>query len=116
MIVWCLYFQHYYKEDFGDGFIEGMKIYLNESKILKLYSKKTIGLENRLDTMNIRGNLKNEIVLLSIDDEAMRKVIDMDWECANKVRFDYMDALGIRRCVRERCKYNKLTEVLGKIK
>ena len=66
--------------------------------------------------MDIRGNFKNVIVLWTIDDEAMRDVIGMDWECVNKVRFDYWDALGIRRCVRERCKYNELTEVLGKIK
>ena len=47
--------------------------------------------------MDIRGNLKNVIVLWTIDDEAMRNVIGMDWECVNKVRFDYWDALGIRR-------------------
>ena len=106
----------YYTEDFDDDFIERMKVYLNESRILKPYNKKQPDWKNRLDTMSIRGNLKNEIVLLAMDDENMRNAIGMDREYTKEVSFDYLENLGVKRYVRERRKYNKLIETLGKIK
>lgn len=93
-----------------------MKVYLNESRILKPYNKKQPDWKNRLDTMSIRGNLKNEIVLLAMDDENMRNAIGMDREYTKEVSFDYLENLGVKRYVRERRKYNKLIETLGKIK
>lgn len=66
--------------------------------------------------MNIRSNLKNEIVLLAMDDEDMRNAIGMDREYTKEVSFDYLENLGIKRSARERRRYNKLIKVLEKIK
>ena len=60
--------------------------------------------------MNIRSNLKNEIIQLAMDDE------DMDREYTKEVSFDYLENSGIKRSARERRRYNKLIKVLEKIK
>ena len=69
-----------------------------------------------MDNMNIRSNLKNEIVLLAMDDENMRNAIGMDREYTKEVSFDYLENLGIKRCVRARSRYKNLTDILAKIK
>ena len=46
----------------------------------------------------------------------MRNAIGMDREYTKEVSFDYLENLGVKRYVRERRKYNKLIETLGKIK
>ncbi len=72
--------------------------------------------KNRLDSMNIRSNLKNEIVLLAMDDEDMRNAIGMDREYTKEVSFDYLENLGIKRGKRERARYKALSDILRKIK
>ena len=66
--------------------------------------------------MNIRSNLKNEIIQLAMDDEDMRNAICMDREYTKEVSFDYLENSGIKRSARERRRYNKLIKVLEKIK
>lgn len=66
--------------------------------------------------MNIRSNLKNEIIQLAIADEDMRNAIGMDREYTKEVSFDYLENSGIKRSARERRRYNKLIRVLEKIK
>ena len=66
--------------------------------------------------MNIRSNLKNEIVLLAMDDEDMRNAIGMDREYTKEVSFDYLKNLGIKRGKRERARYKALSDILRKIK
>ena len=66
--------------------------------------------------MNIRSNLKNEIVLLAMDDEDMRNAIGMDREYTKEVSFDYLENLGIKRGNRERARYKALSDILRKIK
>lgn len=66
--------------------------------------------------MNIRSNLKNEIIQLAMDDEDMRNAIGMDREYTKEVSFDYLENSGIKRSARERRRYNKLIKVLEKIK
>ena len=66
--------------------------------------------------MNIRSNLKNEIIQLAMDDEDMRNAIGMDREYTKEVSFDYLENSGIKRSARERRRYNKLIKVVEKIK
>ena len=66
--------------------------------------------------MNIRSNLKNEIIQLAMDDEDIRNAIGMDREYTKEVSFDYLENSGIKRSARERRRYNKLIKVLEKIK
>ena len=106
----------YYTEDFDDDFIERMKVYLNEKQDIKAIQQETAGLEKQAGHNEYTGEPKNEIVLLAMDDENMRNAIGMDQEYTKEVSFDYLENLGVKRYVRERRKYNKLIETLGKIK
>ena len=80
------------------------------------HSRESSDWKNRLDRMNIRSNLKNEIIQLAMDDEDMRNAIGMDREYTKEVSFDYLENSGIKRSARERRRYNKLIKVLEKIK
>lgn len=107
----------YYTDDFKYDFIGRMYAYFNENRVISSsYSRELCDWKNRLDNMNIRSNLKNEIVLLAMDDEDMRNAIGMDREYTKEVSFDYLEALGIKRCVRARSRYKNLTDILAKIK
>lgn len=51
-----------------------------------------------------------------MDDEDIRDAIDMEREYTKEVSFDYLENLGIKRCVRARSRYKNLTDILAKIK
>ena len=72
--------------------------------------------ENHVTGKTGRSILKNEIVLLAMDDEDMRNAIGMDREYTKEVSFDYLENLGIKRGKRERARYKALSDILRKIK
>ena len=107
----------YYTDDFKYDFIGRMYAYFNENRVISSsHSRESSDWKNRLDRMNIRSNLKNEIIQLAIADEDMRNAIGMDREYTKEVSFDYLENSGIKRSARERRRYNKLIRVLEKIK
>ncbi len=107
----------YYTDDFKYDFIGRMYAYFNENRVISSsHSRESCDWKNRLDSMNIRSNLKNEIVLLAMDDEDMRNAIGMDREYTKEVSFDYLENLGIKRGKRERARYKALSDILRKIK
>ena len=107
----------YYTDDFKYDFIGRMYAYFNENRVISSsHSRESSDWKNRLDRMNIRSNLKNEIIQLAMDDEDMRNAIGMDREYTKEVSFDYLENSGIKRSARERRRYNKLIKVLEKIK
>jgi len=94
-----------------------MYAYFNENRVISSsYSRESCDWKNRLDTMNIRTNLKNEIIQLAMADEDMRNAIGVDREYTKEVSFDYLENLGIKRSARERRRYKNLTDILAKIK
>ena len=107
----------YYTDDFKYDFIGRMYAYFNENRVISsLHSRESSDWKNRLDRMNIRSNLKNEIIQLAIADEDMRNAIGMDREYTKEVSFDYLENLGIKRGKRERARYKALSDILRKIK
>ena len=93
-----------------------MRTSMRTRVISSSHSRESSDWKNRLDRMNIRSNLKNEIIQLAMDDADMRNAIGMDREYTKEVSFDYLENLGIKRSARERRRYNKLIKVLEKIK
>lgn len=105
----------YYTDDFSANFIERMKAYLNESRVLT-HRKKLEDWREKLEGMRIRNNLKEDIIRLAQFDERIRNAIVMEQEYTKKVSFDYLEMIGIKRSARERRRYNKLTKELAKIR
>ena len=103
----------YYTDDFKYDFIGRMYAYFNENWVISSsHSRESSDWKN----MNIRSNLKNEIIQLAIADEDMRNAIGMDREYTKEVSFDYLENLGIKRGKRERARYKALSDILRKIK
>ena len=69
----------------------------------------------RLEGLNIRKNVKEEIILLAGSDENMQKAIVQGKEYKKDVTFDFLELLGITRHDRKRQRYKPLIENLGKL-
>lgn len=102
----------WYTDDFDGRFIERMDSYFNENRIIGKTSVSHNDWEKKLDKMNIRKNLKEEIRLLVRYDKDMQRAITMDDEYTKEVTFYYLDMIGIKRGKRERGRYKALIDVL----
>lgn len=68
-----------------------------------------------LEGLNIRKNVKEEIILLAGSDENMQKAIIQGKEYKKDVTFGFLELLGITRNDRKRQRYKPLIENLGKL-
>ena len=87
----------FYTDDFNPDFISRMDSYL------------------KLESLNIRKNIKEEIILLAGSDDKMQKAIVQGKEYKKDVTFDFLDMLGITRHDRKRQRYKPLIDNLEKL-
>lgn len=105
----------FYTDDFNPDFISRMDSYFNRNKIEARNPIKHEDWRIKLDSLNIRKNIKEEIILLAGSDDKMQKAIIQGNEYKKDVTFDFLDMLGITRHDRKRQRYKPLIENLGKL-
>ena len=105
----------FYTDDFNPDFISRMDSYFNRNKIETRNPVKHEDWRTRLEGLNIRKNVKEEIMLLAGSDENMQKAIVQGKEYKKEVTFGFLELLGITRHDRKRQRYKPLIENLGKL-
>ena len=105
----------FYTDDFNPDFISRMDSYFNRNKIDARNPIRHDDWKIRLESLNIRKNIKEEIIALAGNDDKMQKAIIQGNEYKKKVTFSYLDMLGIKRYDRKRQRYKPLIENLGKL-
>ena len=105
----------FYTDDFNPDFISRMDSYFNRNKIEARNTIKHEDWKIKLESLSIRKNVKEEIMLLAGSDENMQKAIVQGKEYKKEVTFDFLELLGITRHDRKRQKYKPLIENFGKL-
>ncbi len=105
----------FYTDDFNPDFISRMDSYFNRNKIDARNPIRHDDWKIRLESLNIRKNIKEEIIALAGNDDKMQKAIIQGNEYKKKVTFSFLDMLGIKRYDRKRQRYKPLIENLGKL-
>lgn len=105
----------FYTDDFNPDFILRMDSYFNRNKIDARNPIRHDDWKIRLESLNIRKNIKEEIIALAGNDDKMQKAIIQGNEYKKKVTFSFLDMLGIKRYDRKRQRYKPLIENLGKL-
>ena len=105
----------FYTDDFNPDFISRMDSYFNRNKIESRNPIKHEDWRIKLESLNIRKNIKEEIILLAGSDEKMQRAIIQDKEYKKDVTFDFLDMLGITRHDRKRLKYKVLMDNLKRL-
>ena len=105
----------FYTDDFNPDFISRMDSYFNRNKIDARNPIRHEDWKIRLESLNIRKNIKEEIIALAGNDDKMQKAIIQGNEYKKKVTFSFLDMLGIKRYDRKRQRYKPLIENLGKL-
>lgn len=105
----------FYTDDFNPDFISRMDSYFNRNKIDARNPIRHEDWKIRLESLNIRKNIKEEIIALAGNDDKMQKAIIQGNEYKKKVTFSFLDMLGIKRYNRKRQRYKPLIENLGKL-
>ena len=105
----------FYTDDFNPDFISRMDSYFNRNKIETRNTIKHEDWRIKLDSLNIRKNIKEEIVLLAGSDDKMQKAIIQGKEYRKDVTFDFLELLGITRHDRKRLKYKVLMDNLKRL-
>lgn len=101
-----------YTDDFNPDFISRMDSYFNRNKIESRNPIKHEDWRIKLESLNIRKNIKEEIILLAGSDDKMQKAIIQGNEYKKDVTFDFLELLGITRHDRKRLKYKVLIDNL----
>ena len=105
----------FYTDDFNQDFISRMDSYFNRNKIEERNPIKHEDWRIKLESLNIRKNVKEEIVLLAGSDDKMKEAIVQGKEYKKEVTFGFLELLGITRHDRKRQRYKPLIENLGKL-
>ena len=105
----------FYTDDFNPDFISRMDSYFNKNKIEARNTIKHEDWRIKLENLNIRKNVKEEIILLAGSDDKMQKAIVQGKEYKKEVTFGFLELLGITRHDRKRQRYKPLIENLGKL-
>lgn len=105
----------FYTDDFNPDFISRMDSYFNKNKIEARNTIKHEDWRTRLEGLNIRKNVKEEIILLAGSDDKMKEAIVQGKEYKKDVTFDFLDMLGITRHDRKRLKYKVLIDNLKRL-
>ena len=105
----------FYTDDFNPDFISRMDSYFNRNKIESRNPIKHEDWRIKLESLNIRKNVKEEIILLAGSDDKMQKAIVQGKEYKKDVTFDFLDMLGITRHDRKRQRYKPLIDNLEKL-
>ena len=104
-----------YTDDFNPDFISRMDSYFNRNKIEMRNPIKHEDWRIKLESLNIRKNIKEEIILLAGSDDKMQKAIIQKKAYKKDVTFDFLELLGITRHDRKRQRYKPLIDNLGKL-
>ena len=105
----------FYTDDFNPDFISRMDSYFNKNKIEARNTIKHEDCRIKLESLNIRKNVKEEIILLAGSDDKMKEAIVQGKEYKKEVTFGFLELLGITRHDRKRQRYKPLIENLGKL-
>ena len=105
----------FYTNDFNPDFISRMDSYFNRNKVESRNPIKHEDWRIKLESLNIRKNIKEEIILLAGSDEKMKEAIVQGKEYKKDVTFDFLDMLGITRHDRKRLKYKVLMDNLKRL-
>ena len=105
----------FYTDDFNPDFISRMDSYFNRNKIESRNPIKHEDWRIKLESLNIRKNIKEEIILLAGSDEKMQRAIIQGKEYKKEVTFSFLELLGITRHDRKRQRYKPLIENLEKL-
>ena len=105
----------FYTDDFNPDFISRMDSYFNRNKVEARNPIKHEDWRIKLESLNIRKNIKEEIILLAGSDENMQRAIIQGKEYKKDVTFDFLDLLGITRHDRKRLKYKVLMDNLKRL-
>ena len=92
-----------------------MDSYFNRNKIESRNPIKHEDWRIKLESLNIRKNIKEEIILLAGSDDKMQRAIIQGKEYKKDVTFDFLDLLGITRHDRKRQRYKPLIDNLEKL-
>ena len=104
-----------YTDDFNPDFISRMDSYFNKNKIEARNPIKHEDWRIKLDSLNIRKNVKEEILLLAGSDDKMKEAIVQGKEYKKDVTFGFLELLGITRHDRKRLKYKVLIDNLKRL-
>ena len=105
----------FYTDDFNLDFISRIDSYFNRNKIEARNPIKHEDWRIKLESLNIRKNIKEEIILLAGSDDKMQRAIIQGKEYKKDVTFDFLDMLGITRHDRKRLKYKVLMDNLKRL-
>ena len=105
----------FYTDDFNQDFISRMDSYFNRNKIEVRNPIKHEDWRIKLESLNIRKNVKEEIVLLAGSDDKMKEAIVQGKEYKKEVTFGFLELLGITRHDRKRLKYKVLIDNLKRL-
>ena len=105
----------FYTDDFNPDFISRMDSYFNKNKIEARNPIKHEDWRIRLESLSIRKNVKEEIILLAGSDDKMKEAIVQGKEYKKDVTFDFLELLGITRHDRKRLKYKVLIDNLKRL-
>ena len=92
-----------------------MDSYFNRNKIEARNTIKHEDWKIKLESLNIRKNIKEEIILLAGSDDKMQKAIIQKKAYKKDVTFDFLELLGITRHDRKRLKYKVLIDNLKRL-